>query len=491
MFKMDENTNLYTFYNYLFERIDSNLIPLENNKNVLGTAENKWAELHVENFFIDELGPETKIRGSEVANWEELLLILQISNNENAKLKKQIDNLKASAEGNTFDYETDSSVAFVKNVPLTASPYATIDKVGGMSYVVDNEIRDSKVTAIKSVGANLFNIQDQVIKNNNVQIDIHNGLFTFSGKTLSNLEITLAFDKPFPAGTYSLTLFNQSKYSIKEFDYGFIDEDGENYGDTFNYKNNEYITYDIPKNVVGIYFYFSTKDIDVGSLTMTPMITRNDYIPSEFKNYFELIKGISSDIQNLDGYDLGVNGINYNYVDYFNKTYTQKTNKTRIDNDLIGKYFDGKICRILLNSTKDSNGNETGFYNFKIENFTNMTLRASNSVTGDVVQNSGIPNETHYQDYVNLKYEQFAIQNNNLYIVIDKNKASNVEEFTTWLSNNPFDLVYILNTPIITDISDLLEDDEFIEVEGNGTLEFVNEHSQACGSEVTYEVKLL
>jgi hypothetical protein len=51
-------------------------------------------------------------------------------------------------------------------------------------------------------------------------------------------------------------------------------------------------------------------------------------------------------------------------------------------------------------------------------------------------------------------------------------------------------LYYGLAEPIITDISDILTDDNFIEVESGGSLEFVNEYKYAVPSTVKYTIKV-
>ena len=50
-------------------------------------------------------------------------------------------------------------------------------------------------------------------------------------------------------------------------------------------------------------------------------------------------------------------------------------------------------------------------------------------------------------------------------------------------------LYYELAEPIVTDISDILTDGNYIEVEGGGTVTMVNEHQLAVPSEITYQVK--
>jgi hypothetical protein len=50
-------------------------------------------------------------------------------------------------------------------------------------------------------------------------------------------------------------------------------------------------------------------------------------------------------------------------------------------------------------------------------------------------------------------------------------------------------LVYELATPVITDISDLLSADNFLAVEGGGTVTAVNENGLEAPSEITYMLK--
>lgn len=51
-------------------------------------------------------------------------------------------------------------------------------------------------------------------------------------------------------------------------------------------------------------------------------------------------------------------------------------------------------------------------------------------------------------------------------------------------------LVYELATPIVTDVSDILTSDNFIEVEGGGTITAVNENNLAVPSEIVYRIKM-
>ena len=50
-------------------------------------------------------------------------------------------------------------------------------------------------------------------------------------------------------------------------------------------------------------------------------------------------------------------------------------------------------------------------------------------------------------------------------------------------------LYYDLAEPIVTDITDMITSDNYIGVEGNGTVTMVNEHGYAVPSEITYQIK--
>ncbi len=62
---------------------------------------------------------------------------------------KRLINLEEAGVGTLFDYQTDDVTAYSKTVPANALPYARLNKVGGMTYKVDNALTD---TLVKSVG---------------------------------------------------------------------------------------------------------------------------------------------------------------------------------------------------------------------------------------------------------------------------------------------------------------------------------------------------
>ena len=68
--------------------------------------------------------------------------------------------------------------------------------------------------------------------------------------------------------------------------------------------------------------------------------------------------------------------------------------------------------------------------------------------------------------------------------------APDVATLRTYLASNPLYAFYPSATPEVTDISDLITSDNFIEVDGGGTLTFENEYGYDVPSEVEYQVEV-
>ena len=399
---------------------------------------------------------------------------------ENSRLTKQIKNLQASVEGSTFIYEEDSGVAYEKDVPSEASPYAIVNKVGGMSYVVNNEIRNSAVTNIVSQGQNLFNLANGTRNELGYNIRCYNGEIYFSGKSTINGNIHFDFEKPLPAGTYSLSLFNiyTAQYSGVELGFRTTSTTA-----SYQFKNlskeNDTYTFTTTENVLGI-FIGAPSGLDLTGLTLYPMVVNSSTPSTKFKNYWNTTKELPSELLSLTDYGLGINASYNNYIDLVNKKYIRKC---------VPFYLNGSSNETIVLATANDT---TGFYRFNIKFVYDESLKSLSTIHYNLVQNSGFPNYTSWNDYSGSKYEQVAFQNYSLFVVISKDKASNVNEFRNWLTNNPISGVYALNIPIEEDISHLLKDvDEFIEVEELGSMRFENEYEQDVPSTITYQVKVV
>ena len=340
-------------------------------------------------------------------------------------------------------------------------------------------IRNSAVTNIVSQGQNLFNLKDEIRQIYGYNIRCLNGEMYFTGQSNGTGNIKFDFEKPLPAGTYSLSLFNTSWGSTyRNVVFGFRTS---NTIDSYKYATLEYTadTYTLTTTdeVLGIFIGIGVTNLDLTGLTCYPMVVKGSTPTTEFKPYKLVNKLLPRAVTTLTDYGLGINQTYNNYIDIENKKYVRYC---------VPFYANGSESITLY-----SQNEELGFYRFRVQIIIDDTLRASNTINANLVQNSGLPNYTSYSDYANNRYEQIALQNNFIFIVISKDEASTVEEFKTWLANNPISGVYALNIPIEEDISDLLNNvDEFIEVEELGSLTFENEHSNNVSSTITYQVKI-
>ena len=171
---------------------------------------------------------------------------------------------------------------------------------------------------------------------------------------------------------------------------------------------------------------------------------------TEYSPYSKNSIYIPDGVKALDGYGEGVNELTYNFIEW------------RED----GKRIFNRCVKMLeLNGseswTKETTGNTfwTPIYNFKASQGKVLSSRYSCSIW-DV-----------------------------LYVNVASTGVSTVDEFKAALRADPLCVVYILDTPETTDISDLLPADNFIGVESNGTVTMVNEHKYAVPSEITYMLK--
>lgn len=536
-------------------------------------------------------------------------------------LEKQIANLKASAEGNTFNYETDDTVAYEKVVPANASPYASLDKVGGMSYVSENLIITDDVEGTK----------------NDITYSFKNGILTLNGSATSTTKITIPLKKQIPVGTYTLKNFNLGQTMKPNDTLAIVKENGWESVIQIAPVNASYYTKEITD--VGYYLMYNIPASDniYDNYKIVPMLVSGSVAPTQFSKGFEgirdtkitNIKSISENLLALENVEVTtINGIVYSVKDgvitingtststanillptknleslkgeiAFGAFTTQKTSNAKYNAMLLISENEAGIAEAILDSlnpymstTLNENVKAFGFYidsgvtfnNFVIkpyivkggqplteykpyfeENFKIPTaIQQLDGYGLGVIDNvySGKRTKYNYIDYDRKVFVQNVYKmkmkdmpwtsqtetdkngkhhyrikgrpkdiskyplisypvlpskiykntdGNNIYNgLLDKGMAvegSNfislydadyivqgvsidLEGFINSLTDD-MEIEFCLNTPIETDISHLLTDDNFIEVEPNGTITFENEHNQACGSEITYEVKII
>ena len=313
-------------------------------------------------------------------------------------------------------------------------------------------IREAKVTAIKSVGANLFDLnkiekislEKITIIDNEVHIAAGSVIYGFDCKVNSNL---LEIGKTYYFGA-NVSRPEKYGYSIKY-------KDGERIPNILNK------AFTITKKVDKIDFYigygvaYDTETV-ISDIQIIKGTTAQPYTP-----YVEHTLPIPEAVQAIHGYGWGVNESANNYIDFEKQQFVQSVEK--ID---LGSLTWSKIT-----------GSESTTFQTPIENIKPV-------YEGDFA--SCVCEKYDTLPYYALYYSGdsgIAVDYNGNLAVLDS-AYSDVTSFKEAM-NGVF--AYIeLAEPIITDISDLLSSDNFIEVEGGGVIAFENEHKTSVPNNTAY-----
>ena len=316
--------------------------------------------------------------------------------------------------GNGFDTETTiSNIQAVEgDVDLPYEPYW-------------EGIREAKVTAIKSVGANLFDYES----------------YRKNGKTY--------VIKVIP----NKTLYRNAQISVGKY-WEIYDNADALIGTFFSFGFNASNPLVLPSNAA----YIRSRDNDFGLLA-------NLYLGYDsnttYRPYVKRTLPIPETVQAIHGYGWGVNESANNYIDFEKQQFVQSVEK--ID---LGSLDWSKIT-----------GSESTTFQTPIENIKPV-------YEGDFA--SCVCEKYDTLPYYSLYYggdSGIAVDSNGNLAVLDS-AYSDVTSFKEAM-NGVF--AYIeLAEPIITDISDLLSSDNFIEVEGGGVIAFENEHKTSVPNNTAY-----
>ena len=361
------------------------------------------------------------------------------------------------------------------------------DGVQEDEMVMFDGVQHSPVTHISTDSGNLFKLENGTRSDNGYSIRCLDGEIYFSGQaTKGTANMNFDLPQPLPPGTYSISLFNNIKGSAASTVFGVKTSHWENaYHYTTTSVENNTLTVTVHSPIVSFFIGGLTEKMDLTGFYCYPMIVKGSTPATEYKLYSNPYddRAIPEElIQGLEDYGCGVNDTYYNYIDFVNKQYVQNCGTF---------YINGTEKDITLMKTANNSGADTGFYRFRVGTTTNKIWQnaASNTINANLVQDSGIPNYTSWSDYDNLRYEQISIQSHSFFIVIDKTKASTVDELRTWLADHPISGVYTFNAPVKTSIASALVDfDDTIGVIENGTTRFNNQDKQAVPSEIEYQV---
>lgn len=338
-------------------------------------------------------------------------------------------------------------------------------------------LRSAKVDELKSKGANLFEYPYYSKTTTSAGItftDNGDGSITINGTNdgTGNSAFFIYHDtKPthLPAGTYTASAFGSNGEifgSIQFIAYGF--------GSWVNMENSASFDKDL---FCGIYIQIPEWQTNVyNNVTIYPMLNEGSTaLPyKQYKGTLDTL-AIPEAVKSLEGYGLGLNTEYYNYIDFERKVFVQKIKEVVFTGDeTVEKYPYGNydsVIRFIGAWFDDGRPESVGTGHMLCSHF-NIGQLKPNCVSigsGNRRGSFWIDPSFFTTETTNAEYEATL-------------KAWLAEQYA---NGNPVTVVYELATPIETDISAYLTD-EYIEVEGGGTISAVNEYNYDAPTNISY-----
>lgn len=374
---------------------------------------------------------------------------------------KRLDNLEAALYPDIVTPVADDTMAYTKDVPLNALPNAEVAAVGGMTHREDDTLRSAPVTSIESVGANLIPFPyyaggvGTVYEMNGLTFTVNaDGSITVNGTA---------------TGFTSFVLWDTKDTNDFYVTKGFLSGIPNGYEKTFALRLRRDSTVDIGRDYgSGLYFETSAKNIQlaiaiqanttIDNETIYPMLNEGS-TALPYAPYIKTTLPIPEAVQALDGYGDGVDTAS-NYIDFEKKQYIQTVGKVDMGEQAWAASGQLKYCNIsTLRPPATFEDRCTGF----------VCAKYPASSNGDTS---------------NMDNKSMIRRNSAIYV---RDDDIDVASFKAAMSGVM--LYYELAEPVITDISHLLSDDNYIPVEGGGIITMQNEHGYAVPSTIEYTVK--
>lgn len=376
----------------------------------------------------------------------------EINSDKISRNTKAIENLESQLSSELIIESR--QFAYTVPVPARSAPYAEITKFGGMSYVVDDELRHAKPTAFKSVGANKFNPQwllntgyDVTITDDGFYGGQCSWFYVAYGQAPAQLPIT-----DFKENTsYTIQFEGYSEnLSVATLGFQFYYTDG-----TSNYSpfitgttNKKYsVVTDSNKTLQKILMTYSDGDyVRIKNIC----IIEGDV--AEYVPYTEHTLTIPTAVlEKFDGYG---KGRVYNFIDWSAKKYHKVYDAVDLGT------LDWTLGDMFYATVSNKKQGISNILCAKYENAdTPFSQMPDKSVTGNEIYSLIYIKDSAYSDAATFKVAMQGVM-----------------------------LVYELVTPEVTDISDILPDDNLIGVEGGGTIIVENDYGYAVPSEIVYQL---
>ena len=394
-----------------------------------------------------------------------------INNKSFNKLYDQVQDIY----GEKINYIYDNDVKHTKIVPENVQKYASINKLGGMTNLIDDSIQENKVTAIKINNKNLLRGKIFYTSGNTYtkEIDEEGWItlnFDATSSSSSGTNITLV-------ATQSTPMINKGELATARI----IFKDGINnnigsivfgQGSTSGDSTTRFTS--LGYNANEMYSYRSYTGIANYNIDQVYIWLAHSYVTKveNVKFKVELIKGngepiyllpIPEEIQNLEGYGLSIPN-------------TEINNEIDFDIDKLKVSCKKYIFTGTENLTQASTSSKTYRYWFDINDI--KTASASN-ILGKA-RLTGMDIKT--ADQVYLANTGFSIESSGKRICIyhpDYQTADSMKEF---LKDKT--LIYELSDTVYKSLPVYL--DNIILVEYGQEIEFVNDNNEAVCSTIEY-----
>ena len=318
-------------------------------------------------------------------------------------------------------------------------------------------VRSAKVTAIESAGANKAFIPDAEAS----------GSQSYSYYEVGNIEV--------PSGTYTLsadyvhTGTQKGMLSVREYDGS--ETLCQNAIISPGTSGKVQATFTVPFGMKGFRLYIYSNVSGTAATTSLKasnfMLASGEVALPYYPHRSPYTYDIPTEVQELDGYGEGAGTASNGIVWENGEVWYEKKVHT-IDLGALNWEVQS-TNRFVAYLPTDKIAKPTGSYKI-----------AANAVCSKY---DNLPQDTLYANKVGIAIQ--ATAGTTVYVY-----DTTYSDATTFKSAmNGVSLCYEMQTPETTDISDLITADNLIEVEGGGTLTFVNEYGAAVPSTILYQVK--
>lgn len=349
------------------------------------------------------------------------------------ELQRRVNALYSIGQGITHKFETDSDTAYAKTIP-TGAKLMSVKSIGGHSEVIDGEIVSAGVTEVVEQGRNLFDVEKCAA------LGLYYGFEIDTNKTL---QIALKDEKTCPTNV----------------SFGIVYVHGNTMANWLITSNGVRETITNSRDMtdstqIMVACYPGNKETmqsiaDAFDIMLVDGIYKSDTMPA-YAPYHSNVYPIPENIRALPGYGWSA-GTARNYVDYENKKYYQ----------CVGSVDLGTLTWTAGESVS-----------FKTHHLAGQKLTKSYSIAPNFICPK-YSTKTQNESWGKTSITGISATSNvNGYIYVNDTSYTDATAFKQAMQGVM--LYYELETPIVTDISDLIPDDFLrnVEVEAGGSITF-------------------